>query len=45
MKIDFWAWATSVWNYIDVITPCTISIVLLINVLSLPIDDKTERTI
>jgi len=45
MREEGLTWFTSIWNYMDVITPCTISTVLIINAFSIPIEDNTERTI
>lgn len=45
LQEDGWGWFKSVWNYIDVITPCLISYVVVVNAFELPIADNTERTI
>jgi hypothetical protein len=45
IKNDGFGYFTSVWNYIDVITPSTILSVLTINAFQIPIDKGTERTI
>jgi hypothetical protein len=45
IKEDGIAWFLSIWNYIDVITPCTISTVILINAFEIPISNNDERTI
>ena len=45
IKNDGFAYFTSVWNYIDVITPSTILSVLTINAFQIPINKENERTI
>lgn len=43
MKYDGLNYLKSVWNYIDIVTPCTILTVLTINLLKIPIGEERER--
>ena len=43
MMSDGWNYFTSIWNYIDVITPTTILSLLMINSFNIDIGDETPR--
>lgn len=43
MKTDGLAYLSSVWNYIDIITPSTIMTVVCINAFNIHLDEESER--
>ena len=45
MLSEGWNYLTSIWNYIDIITPTTVLTVLCITAFKLPMGEQTERTL
>ena len=45
MKNDGFAYLTSVWNYLDIVTPTTILSILLINTFQIDIPNDVERVL
>lgn len=45
MRTDGLDYLSSVWNYIDIITPSTIMTVVCINAFSIPMDEESERVL
>ena len=45
MRKDGWDYLTSIWNYIDIITPTTVFTVVCVKATNIHIGEETERIV